>query len=55
VAAQAALPASPLQKRQENEPLRSRSLRLAKYLVGVEKVTELVLASRQQQGYKQTR
>jgi hypothetical protein len=31
VAAQAALPAEPLQKRQENEPLRSRSLRLAKY------------------------
>ena len=31
VAAQAALPAEPLQKRQENEPLRSRSLRLAKH------------------------
>src|SRR5215470_4770886 len=28
---------------------------LAKNRVGVEKVTELVLASRQQQGYKQTR
>jgi hypothetical protein len=31
VAAQAALPAEPLQKRQENEPLRSRCLRLAKH------------------------
>ena len=31
VAAQAALPAESLQKRQENEPLRSRSLRLAKH------------------------
>jgi hypothetical protein len=28
---------------------------LLQNLVGVEKVTELVLASRQQQGYKQTR
>ena len=32
VAAQAALPAEPPQNRQENEPLRSRFLRLAKHL-----------------------
>ncbi len=36
VAAQAALPAEPLQKRQENEPLRSRPLRLAKRIRGSE-------------------